>query len=298
MNLIVQPEAGLAPVLRAINRARQTLDVAIFRVDRKEIGKALAAAVQRGVRVRVLVANTNRGGEGRLRKLEQRLLDSGVTVTRTGTDFIRYHGKYLVADDTLHLFAFNFTMADTTKSRSFGVWTKDVKAVREALSVFEADCTRQPYVPKRSPLIVSPETAREALTAFLKGTRSQLLIYDVNVQDAAVIRILTSLASSGKDVRVIGKIKGKGPIECRAPRSMRLHARAIVRDGSRAFLGSQSLRRAELDQRREVGLIISNVAVSRKIRDVFEADWIDAGGKASDEEEAVSPRRLAVARGA
>ena len=28
MNLIIQPEGGIAPVLRAINRARQTIDVA------------------------------------------------------------------------------------------------------------------------------------------------------------------------------------------------------------------------------------------------------------------------------
>jgi hypothetical protein len=36
----------------------------------------------------------------------------------------------------------------------------------------------------------------------------------------------------------------------------RLHVRAIVRDGRRAFVGSQSLRKVELDERREVGIII------------------------------------------
>ena len=49
MNLIVQPEAGLAPVVRAIKRARRNVDIAIFRADREEIEKALGAAVQRGV---------------------------------------------------------------------------------------------------------------------------------------------------------------------------------------------------------------------------------------------------------
>ena len=41
MNLIIQPEAGLAPVVKAIKRARQTVDLAIFRIDREEIDKAL-----------------------------------------------------------------------------------------------------------------------------------------------------------------------------------------------------------------------------------------------------------------
>jgi cardiolipin synthase len=281
MNLIVQPEAGLAPVVRAIKRARRNVDIAIFRADREEIEKALGAAVQRGVKVRVLVAHTNSGGENRLRKLEQRLLEAGATVTRTGDDFVRYHGKFMVADDTLHLFGFNFTKVDTIKSRSFGVSTRDKSAVREALALFDADCTRQPFVPKRTHLVVSPENSREALTAFIKGARRQLLIYDVNVQDRTLIKLLEQQASAGVDVRVIGKCKGGKGISVRPLRSMRLHVRAMVRDGARAFVGSQSLRRLELDQRREVGVVITNGVVARQIRDTFEADWTESESAAA-----------------
>ena len=281
MNLIVQPEAGLAPVVRAIKRARRNVDIAVFRADREEIEKALGAAVQRGVKVRVLVAHTNSGGENRLRKLEQRLLEAGATVTRTGDDFVRYHGKFMVADDTLHLFGFNFTKVDTIKSRSFGVSTRDKSAVREALALFDADCTRQPFVPKRTHLVVSPENSREALTAFIKGARRQLLIYDVNVQDRTLIKLLEQQASAGVDVRVIGKCKGGKGISVRPLRSMRLHVRAMVRDGARAFVGSQSLRRLELDQRREVGVLITNGVVARQIRDTVEADWTESESAAA-----------------
>lgn len=287
MNLIIQPEAGLAPVVKAIRRARKTIDIAIFRIDRDGIERALAAAVQRGVRVRLLVAHTNRGGEARLRKLEQRMLEAGVTVARTGDEFLRYHGKYMIADDILHLFAFNFTTADTVKSRSFGVSTRDKRAVREALALFDADCTRQAYSPnRRSPLVVSPETARETLTAFIKGTRKQLLVYDVNIQDQAFVRLLKQLAANGVDVRIIGKFKGAcDAIGVRALKPLRLHARTIIRDGSRAFVGSQSLRRPELNQRREVGVVITNGAVARKLRDIFEADWLESAASKTEKKE-------------
>lgn len=43
----------------------------------------------RGVVVRALIAHTNRGGEERLRKLEQRLLKAGLTVCRTKDDLVR-----------------------------------------------------------------------------------------------------------------------------------------------------------------------------------------------------------------
>jgi hypothetical protein len=36
---------------------------------------------------------------------------------------------------------------------------------------------------------------------------------------------------------------------------MRFHTRSIIRDGHRVFVGSQSLREAELDRRRELGFI-------------------------------------------
>ncbi len=276
MNLIIQPEAGLSPVVLAIQRARRTVDIAIFKTDREEIEKALGAAVQRGVRVRVLVAHTNRGGENRLRKLEQRLLEAGATVSRTGDDFLRYHGKFLVADDTLHLFGFNFTRIDTSKTRSFGVSTKDASSVREAKALFDADSSRQPFVPKRTHLVVSPENSRETLTAFIKGARRQLLIYDVNIQDRVFMKLLQQQAAAGVDIRIIGKCKGIKGIDVRPLRSLRLHVRAMVRDGARAFVGSQSLRRPELDQRREVGVLITNGVVARQLRDIFEADWAEA----------------------
>lgn len=280
MNLITQPEAGLAPVVRAIQKARRAVDIAIFRLDQAEVEKALGAAVQRGVKVRVLVAHTNRGGEVRLRKLEQRLLEAGATVTRTGDDFPRYHGKFMVADDTLHIFGFNFTKVDALKSRSFGISTRDANAVREARALFEADSSRQPYVPKRSHLVISPENARETLAAFVKGAKKQLLIYDVNLQDPVFIKMLEAQAAAGVEVRVIGKCKGAKKIDARPLKSLRLHVRAIIRDGLRAFVGSQSLRRIELDRRREVGVLINNGAVARQIRNIFEADWGEADSAA------------------
>jgi phosphatidylserine/phosphatidylglycerophosphate/cardiolipin synthase-like enzyme len=292
MNLIIQPDAGIAPVVQAINKAKQRVDIAIFRSDRKEIVKALAAAVQRGAHVRVLVAHTARGHETKLRKLEQRLLDAGLTVTRTGDDFIRYHGKYLLVDQTLHVYAFNFTTADMVKSRSFGISTRDAAAVREASALFDADCTRQPYAAKRSPLVVSPETARDQLTAFIKGARKQLLIYDVNVQDPACVKLLKQQADAGVDVRILGKLKNGDELEWRPLRTMRLHTRTIIRDGLRAFVGSQSLRRPELDQRREVGLLISNASVARKLRDVFEQDWAESAAKKDEPVQEQPPEKV------
>src|SRR6185436_18355154 len=121
MKLIVQPDEGLAPIVSAIKQAKKSIDVLIFRLDRAELARALAAAVARGVRVRTLTAHENRGGTKSLRKLELSLLEAGVTVSRTADDLVRYHGKMMVVDGKLlHIYGFNFTGLDIEKSRSFG----------------------------------------------------------------------------------------------------------------------------------------------------------------------------------
>ena len=293
MKLIVQPEAGVEPVVRAIKSARKKIDVLIFRFDRPEIEKALGDAVLRGVTVRAMIAHTNRGGESRLRKLEQRLLAAGLIVSRSADDLARYHAKVMIADSVLYLFGFNFTRQDIDRSRSFAISTTNAKAVAEAARLFEADVTRQPFTPGKSNLVVSPENARAMLSAFIAGAKRDLAIYDAKIQDPAMIKLLKDRAAKGVTIRVIGSMKGRDPnIAERKLSTLRLHVRAIVRDRTHAFVGSQSLRKDELENRREVGLIVNNPAVAAKILQVFDADWSDSAKGASGKAKPAKPKKV------
>ena len=275
MKLIIQPADGAAPVVRAIEKAKKTVDIVIFRFDRQAVEKALKDAVGRGVVVRALIAHTNKGGEKTLRKLEQRLLEAGVTVARTADDLTRYHGKLMIVDGGyLHVYGFNYTRLDMEKSRSFGIVTRDRRIVQEAMKLFEADALRQNYAPGHRRLVVSPENSRALLTQFLKEAKRELLIYDEQVTDNAIQRVLQERANAGVDIRIIGKLeKPLSGVKVRRLGDLRLHVRAIVRDGTTAFVGSQSLRKLELEGRREVGIIVKNTAIVRKIQAVFEEDW-------------------------
>lgn len=274
MKLIVQPDHGLEPVLTALDKARKTIDIVVFRLDVKDVVSGLEAAVKRGVAVRALIAHTNKGGEKALRKLETRLLAAGVTVSRTAETLVRYHGKMLIVDDrTLHVNGFNFTWLDMERSRSFGAITTAPRLVKDAVRLFQADCDRQPYASACEQLVVSPDNARTRLTAFIKAARRQLLIYDPNVSDPRMLRLLTERAHAGVDVRILGKVAARGELTAQKYPGKRLHVRAIIRDGARAFIGSQSLRGLELDRRREIGVFLSEKAAVRKMAAVFEEDW-------------------------
>ncbi len=274
MKLIIEPADGIAPLLAAIKRAKKSVEIAIFRLDRKDVATALMAAAARGVRVTALIAFANRGGEKRLRQLELRFLGAGIIVARTSDDLTRYHGKYLLIDRrVLYVLSFNFTHLDIDRSRGFGVVTSQPSSLREAETLFKADCTRTPYAPRVETFVVSPANSRQVLGTFLKRARKQLLIYDPMISDKEMLRILRERAKAGVEIKVIGKVSERTPFEVQKLAGTRLHTRTIIRDRRQAFVGSQSLRTAELNLRRELGLIVQDPKAVKKLIDTFESDW-------------------------
>ena len=274
MELIVQPADGLARTLSVVEHAKASLDIVIFRFDLKSLEKAIVAAVRRGVAVRALIAHTNSGGDKRLRQLELRMLDAGVTVTRTADDLVRYHAKMLIVDrEELHVYGFNYTSLDL-KSRSFGIITRDRKYVQEAFRLFDADAARQDFEPSIDGLVISPEHAREQLAKFIQRAKKSLVFWDPRLTDPQMLRLLHQRVKAGVDIRIIGKVAKRGSdLRVQKMPGGRLHVRAIVRDGDEAFVGSQSLRALELDGRREVGLLSKDAKVVKAILEVFESDW-------------------------
>jgi cardiolipin synthase len=295
VKLLVEPGDGVQPLVKAIASANHSVDIMIFRFDQREIERALANAVSRGVAVHALIAHTNRAGEEGLRRLEMRLLAAGVTVARTADDLIRYHGKMMIVDAReLYLLAFNLTYSDIEHSRSFGLITGSRDVVREAEELFKADTKRHPYEPGLDRFVVSPVNARKQLAAFIKGARKELLIYDPKVSDPAMIRLLTERAASGVDVRVIGRVTKKANgVDVRKLQGMRLHTRTMVRDGKLAFIGSQSLREIELDERREVGLIFRETRIVNRLRRTFEGDWSASAQPGAAAEDAIASDKIA-----
>ena len=299
MHLITQPKDSLTPLIVAIKKATKQIDITIFRFDVKELQRALEGAVTRGVKVHALIAHTSGGGAKRLRKLELDLLNAGVTVSRTDDDLVRYHNKMMLVDcETLFTLGFNFTRLDIEKSRSLGLVTRNKGIVAEGRKLFEADSTRQPYTAGHDAFLVSPENARTGLASFIKSAKKELLIYEMKISDRQMIKLLQERAKAGVDIRIIGKVSKKAEgLKAEKMPGMRLHLRAMLRDGQEMFLGSMSLRGIELDKRREVGVIVKERAAAKRFREIFEEDWAktDSGKKKTDEKEKKVEPEAAVA---
>lgn len=275
MNILIQPDHGLAPIASAIRAAKKSVEIVIFRCDRREIEAELRNAIDRGVFVYALIASSNHGGEDRLRALEMRLLEAGATVARTAHDLARYHDKMLIVDRRrLYVLSFNYTAADIEGSRGFGIVTENRALVQQAVRLFEADTKRVPFSPDLDAFLVSPINARKQLARFLQGARRELLIYDPRISDPQMLQILSERRRAGVDVKIIGTLgKHNDGLVAQKLASINLHTRTIIRDREQAYMGSGSLRKAELDARRELGLLVNDPKVVRAMIRTFESDW-------------------------
>jgi phosphatidylserine/phosphatidylglycerophosphate/cardiolipin synthase-like enzyme len=131
-------------------------------------------------------------------------------------------------------------------------------------------------VPATETFVVSPANSRKVLGTFLKRAKKELLIYDPKISDKEMLNILQEQAKAGIEIKVIGSVDGHAPFNVQKLGGARLHTRTIIRDRHQAFVGSQSLRTAELDARREVGLIIDDAKLVAKLVGIFETDWASA----------------------
>ena len=147
------------------------------------------------------------------------------------------------------------------------VATKNKAIVAEAVKLFEAESRGSRT--RRITIIFSSARktrARGLARSSSRARRKQLLIYDMKVSDRQMLKLLQERVKAGVDVRIIGKVgkRGEGLTAEKMP-GMRLHLRAMLRDGQEMFLGSMSLRALELDKRREVGVIVKERAAARAV---------------------------------
>jgi len=87
------------------------------------------------------------------------------------------------------------------------------------------------------------------------------------------LAVPTWMAQAGVEIKVIGQVSKRASFDVQKLAGTRLHTRTIIRDQRQAFIGSQSLRKLELDHRREVGVVIRERKAVKRVERIFKEDW-------------------------
>jgi phosphatidylserine/phosphatidylglycerophosphate/cardiolipin synthase-like enzyme len=284
LSLIVQPGDSFFPLVDAIDSAVSSIRMTIFRMNDPIIREAMTYAVSRGVKVQALVAPASKGWTKRNRKLSEELSKVGieVRVPRARKEKVkRYHYKIMTIDNELSLIlTFNPTQKNLHYARDFGLLIRDPEIATELSRLFDADWSGEVFKPADLPLVISPHNSREKMLELLASAERTIRILDAKVQDQQAIGLLLRKASVGCSVKIISDDASYDDVvpnyHVRKLARYKLHAKCIVVDGTRFFIGSQNIRPVSLDRRREVGIIVEDEAMGRKIERVFDEDWENA----------------------
>jgi phosphatidylserine/phosphatidylglycerophosphate/cardiolipin synthase-like enzyme len=263
--IVIAPAERRAAVLDLIRSARHRLRLSLFRCDDFEVLDALVDAVGRGVRVEVLLTGRAKGGKRRLQALWTLLETSGATLYRYADPVVKYHAKYIVADNGPALVAsLNLTRKCFERTCDFVLTTWDGAVVSSLRRLFEAD-SRAPGadLPARlSPrLVVGPERARQQFAALLRGARRSVRIIDPKLTDPTMLALLNARRKAGLTVVVLGRADLVGCVA---------HGKMFIIDERTAVIGSLSLSVLHLGFRREVAIVTRDRAAVAALAAFFE----------------------------
>src|SRR5262249_52657603 len=143
--IVTSVEERRATILEVIRNARESIVLSLFRCNDEQIFDEIARATGRGVTVEALITSRAKGGKNKLKKLWENLEGTGATVYAYTEPVVKYHAKYLVADDGPAVVAsLNFTRKCFSKTCDAIVVTHDPEVVTGLRALIRADRERAP----------------------------------------------------------------------------------------------------------------------------------------------------------
>lgn len=262
--LITSVDQRREALLEVIRNARTRITLSLFRCNDKAVFEELTAAVGRGVTVEVLVTSRAKGGKQKMVKLWQALEQTGAELHSYTDPVVKYHPKYLVADEGPAIVAsLNLTKKCFTKTCDALVMTHDRAVVADLRRLWIADCARQPMpADLASRLIIGPERARRQFTALIEGARKSIRLIDAKLSDPDLVSLLNARRAAGMTVEVFSA-KRLGDLKS--------HGKIMLIDDQTVVVGSLALAALSLDFRREVAIVVTEPTAVAEAAELFRA---------------------------
>ena len=298
LNVFVEPDSGPGPVVDAIRGAKKSVWVEMYLLTNKSVISALEEDANNGIDVRVtLEQHPYGGGSVSPQETLDKLKAAGVKAQFSNPSFALTHAKIMLIDSTtVYIMTSNFTNAalgtgSYTKNREYDIVDSSSQDGQAVAAIFQAAWNRTNASFTDANLVVSPLNARSDFDALIGSAKHTLLVTGEEMQDSGIEQDLVNAAQRGVKVEVIlpapsgsssdsnssgiATIK-QGGVSVREDSRLYMHAKIIVVDGKKAFVGSENISTQSLDRNRELGIIVSDSGVLNTLQQTFSSDWNDS----------------------
>jgi phosphatidylserine/phosphatidylglycerophosphate/cardiolipin synthase-like enzyme len=296
-----------AGLLSAIQGARTAVHVEMYLLTNSTYINALIDLAKSGLDVKVILNQTFPSGTSSsdtnassYTQLQQGGVNVSWAPTTTGFDSYTHEKTVIIDPGSANAQAWIMTMnldTDAPKyNREYLAQDTNAADITEAESIFEADYASTSITPTGS-LIVAPSpqnNAQPALLALIESATTSIDVeseeYDSSGLEAAIASALEAKAKAGVAVHMVletstessqssavsalqaagGQVVG---YTYSGSSGLDIHAKAIVVDGTTAYVGSENLSGGSLGYNRELGVIFSEPSEVAKIVSTFGMDF-------------------------
>ena len=274
--VFVEPAERRQAMLDIIANARERLVLSLFRCNDYGILDAIAASLERGVKVEAILTKRAKGGKKSLKRLWEALGEMGAVVHWYADPVVKYHAKYIVADGRRAMIAtLNPTKKCFSRTWDFVFVTEERELVRSIATLFALDAAGEGILPRHrlsSRLIIGPEGARSRMRDLIGSAKRRIQLLDHKLSDPDMVALLRERREAGVEVAITGR---------RSVGALVPHGKLLIVDQSRAVLGSTALSALSLDFRREVSVLIEDEASVKALND-FYRELTERGAASAD----------------
>ncbi|MBU2795005.1 GTP-binding protein [Acidithiobacillus thiooxidans] len=299
MPLYIEPHAGPVPIVQLIQSARREVSVGVYYLSDRPILRALKAAHERGVNVRVIIEGKPYGMKPwQVKKEEREIEATGATLhlapyrfTSHGDHYAFYHAKYVCSGHECEIGTANFDWSAFHRNREYLYVTKDPAVVKAANTVFNADWTAAQGGNRRAPawthrvLVLSPGTSAAQIISVIDqpgpieieseemGPYRPTL--DAIARKGHLARVILPASINAEDKRDVAFLRSHGvQVRLMPVKPIYIHAKAVI-SSNEAFVGSENFTQTSLEDNREMGLLLNGKPVS-ELQAQFNRDWARA----------------------
>lgn len=304
----VFPAAGRQVWLDAINSAKESIQMAAYKLSDEIIVRAIISIIkEKQIKVDILIQpEVHKHGQSlNVESPIDRLRMEGVQVHALSNRFNQAHYKMIIIDgkwgmvSTGNLDAETFDGVPTISAapcRDFAITITNPKMVEELAAVFKADITDKRISPPfSSQLVWGPDNQRSVFLRMINSARKSIRIYQQDFTDIGIAQAVAGAARSGVNVEVImmpfpfNKSEDKntpnqnliqdagGKVYLHTHHYM--HAKVMIIDAEVAenrlmYIGSCNFYTPSLDQTRELGVLTADIEQIKQVNTVFEGDLL------------------------
>jgi phosphatidylserine/phosphatidylglycerophosphate/cardiolipin synthase-like enzyme len=284
VRIIVEPSDRGSGLITAIKGATHSVHVTMYLLSDADVMAALVERHQAGVDVRVILNQRFETSETNQPTFDQ-LTAAGIPVVWAPATFTFTHEKCVVIDAaTAWIMTMNLARTSLIKNREYLAVDTTAADVAEAEAQFQADFAGQPFTPVGD-LVMSPLTARSGITTLITEAQRTLDFEVEEMTDRNIVASLCDAATRHVVVRGVLPVATRTAAGAAAITQLKacgaslvalahpyIHAKAIVVDGARTYVGSANLSPTSLGHNRELGVMTSNEAAVSTVATTVAAD--------------------------